>query len=235
MARLKLITFDLDNTLWPVDAVIRQAEQTTRDWLLERDPALADTLTRASQAALRDQLMAAHPDYHHNLSALRRDTLVEGLKQAGYGEPEARRWAADAFEVFLEARQQVTLFPDVVPTLEQLAGRYQIGALTNGNASLARIGLDHLFGFQHSSESIGRGKPDAPIFMAALASAKVRADQVVHIGDHPNDDVLAARRQGFDAVWANLLEMPWPEPLPADTPTLRSFADLPALLEQLDV
>ncbi len=66
MARLKLITFDLDNTLWPVDAVIRQAEQTTRDWLLERDPALADTLTRASQAARSDSVS----EFHHTIPAV---------------------------------------------------------------------------------------------------------------------------------------------------------------------
>ena len=33
MTGLKLITFDLDNTLWPVDEVIRQAEKTCSDWI----------------------------------------------------------------------------------------------------------------------------------------------------------------------------------------------------------
>ena len=38
MSTLKLITFDLDNTLWPVDEVIRKAEKACSDWIAERHP-----------------------------------------------------------------------------------------------------------------------------------------------------------------------------------------------------
>src|SRR5690606_42111020 len=69
---------------------------------------------------------------------------------------EARQEAEKAFAIFHQARNQVTLFPDVRAVLEVLAQHYQLGALTNGNADLKLIGLDDLFLFQHSSESIDR-------------------------------------------------------------------------------
>ncbi len=68
MTGLKLITFDLDNTLWPVDEVIRQAEKTCRDWLPENHPPASATLTAARERARRHHLERAHPDYRNNLT-----------------------------------------------------------------------------------------------------------------------------------------------------------------------
>src|SRR5690606_23803254 len=51
-----------------------------------------------------------------------------------------------AFEVFLAARHQVSLFPEVQPTLEVLANRYQLAVLTNGNADVRRLGLADISG-----------------------------------------------------------------------------------------
>ena len=45
MSNLKLITFDLDNTLWPVDEVIRQAEKACSLWIAENHPDAAAALS----------------------------------------------------------------------------------------------------------------------------------------------------------------------------------------------
>ena len=44
MAALKLITFDLDNTLWPVDEVIRRAERRCAEWIAEKHPDAAASM-----------------------------------------------------------------------------------------------------------------------------------------------------------------------------------------------
>ena len=62
----------------------------------------------------------------------------------------------------------------------------------------------------------------------------VAAPCAVHIGDHPEHDVLAARAVGLHAVWANPLALPRPGTLPADVPTLDDFAELAALLARLE-
>ena len=61
MTGLKLITFDLDNTLWPVDEVIRQAEKTCSDWIAEHHPSAAAALTAERVRTVRDELVRAHP------------------------------------------------------------------------------------------------------------------------------------------------------------------------------
>ena len=35
---IRLVTFDLDNTLWDVDTVIHRAEKETRNWIQPRVP-----------------------------------------------------------------------------------------------------------------------------------------------------------------------------------------------------
>lgn len=231
---LKLITFDLDNTLWPVDDVLHRAEQAAQAWLVERHPDVAAANDWQSLLQRRKQLVLENPDYLHNLTALRKAALRDMFKEAGFTESEAMREAQRAFDVFHQARNQVTLFPNAREVLEQLAGRYLLGALTNGNANLDMIGLGDLFAFQHSSESIGRRKPAPDMFAAALRSAGVPAAQALHLGDHPEEDVQAAQNHGFHAIWANLLAQRWPDDLPAPVHSMTHWRDLPDLLAPFD-
>ena len=60
MTGLKLITFDLDNTLWPVDEVIRQAEKTCSDWIAEHHPSAAAALTAERVRTVRDELAVSY-------------------------------------------------------------------------------------------------------------------------------------------------------------------------------
>ncbi len=151
MPGLQLITFDLDNTLWPVDEVIRRAEETTSAWLQREHPEVAEQLGSERIRQMRDQLVAQDPGYSHNLTALRRDAMAAGFQAAGYARAEAVKRATDAFHVFHEARNEVVFFPGALDILGVLADSYELGALTNGNADLERIGIDHLFSFHHSA------------------------------------------------------------------------------------
>lgn len=234
MAKIRLITFDLDDTLWPVDEVIRKAEQQCRAWIEDKHPDAAALMTVARIRAIRDQLLRDEPRYLHNLTALRRDTLARGFRDAGFSEAEASQAAHQAFDVFHEARNQVVLFPGAREILTHLADHYILGALTNGNADLRRIGLADLFAFHHSSETIGRRKPEPDMFLAALKSSGSRADQAVHIGDHPLEDVGAALEHGFGAVWANLLSRSWPQDLPEHPHRIHTLPELRELVISLD-
>ncbi|MFP5384068.1 MAG: HAD family hydrolase [Gammaproteobacteria bacterium] len=227
---IKLVCFDLDNTLWPVDPVIARAEEQTWRWLAERAPELAAGRDIEALRAIRLGLLRSRPEYAHNLTALRRDAMAVAFMQAGLTEPAARDLAAAAMAVFLEHRNAVTFFPGARELLEALAGRYRLAALTNGNADLARIGADHLFDVVLSSESVGRAKPDPAMFRRALADTGVAARDALHVGDHPEQDVLAARRHGLGAVWANPLRLPRPSSLPDDVPAFEDYNELECLL-----
>jgi len=227
---LKLITFDLDDTLWPVTPVLQRAEKAGQDWLAEYHPEIAARHTPHTLLALRTETLKANPALVHNLTALRKTALEKLFTDAGFSAAEARQQADKAFSVFHEVRNQVVLFPQVREVLEGLAETYLLGALTNGNADLKRIGLGDLFAFQHSAESIGRRKPAPDMFQAALRSVNAKPAETLHIGDHPHEDVQAARDHGWSAIWANLLARDWPEELAPPAATLEQWSSLPTLI-----
>ena len=234
MSRIKLITLDLDNTLWPVDEVIRRAEQECMVWIHHHHPDAADALSLERIRAIRQQLLTSKPGYRHNLTALRKDALARGFQESGYSAMTAANAAREAFDVFHQARNEVVFFPGALDLLEALADAYILGALSNGNADLKKIGIDDLFAFHHTAESVGERKPAPAMFHAALASARAKPHQALHIGDHPEEDVDAARRLSIGAVWANLLNLEWPDGLEPHEYSVHNLHEVLDLLPLLD-
>ena len=122
---IRLITFDLDDTLWSVKPVIVAADKALRAWLANHAPRLGE-LTLERLAQLRGELVQQQPLLDQRVSELRYQVLLRALLQSGYPELEARDVAEQAFQVFLAARQKVELFADVLPTLEQLRDRKSV-------------------------------------------------------------------------------------------------------------
>lgn len=226
---IRLITFDLDDTLWDVRPILHSAELTLREWLARHTPDLNDFSVEAL-GAIRRTLLDAQPELRHRISELRRRVLCHALEEAGYPQGEARELAEQAFQVFLEARHAVQLFPEVHPTLELLANHYRLGVLTNGNADVRRLGLADYFDFTLCAEELGVGKPDPRPFCEALKRARVEANHAVHIGDHPRDDIGGAQQAGMRAIWFNPGGIPWQHDHQPDA-EIRSLAALPGLLD----
>lgn len=225
---LRLITFDLDDTLWDVAPVLQAAEAALLAWLAAQAPRLGAQAAAHLQHS-RACVLAAEPALKGRVSELRRRTLRHGLRAAGYPAAQADALAEDAFAHFLAARQRVALFPEVRPTLERLARDFTLGVLSNGNADVRRIGIADYFRFALSAEQLGVAKPDTRAFRAALDAAGVAAAEAVHIGDHPQDDIAGARAAGLRAVWVNPQGTPWAGDEAPDA-QIASLAELPALL-----
>lgn len=207
LVRIRAITLDLDDTLWPVWPTIERAEQVLQAWLVEHAPATAALLSdpeqrRAIRAAVNHDLA----QQAHDLTLLRREAIRRALRMAG--DPEAH--AAPAFEVFFAERQRVSLYDDALPALQHLAARFPVVALSNGNADVHRVGLGAHFHASVSAREQGCSKPDPRIFRAAAERAGVPPEAVLHIGDDPDHDVLGALAVGMQAAWLNRDGREWP-------------------------
>ncbi|MEE4361324.1 MAG: HAD family hydrolase [Pseudomonadales bacterium] len=227
MSTVRLITFDLDDTLWPVGPVIVRAEHRLREYLDVHAPDVNRRFDSAGMAALRDAALARDPELVHDLSTLRRRVLGAALDACGYADAEAI--AAGAFAHFLDARHDIEYFEDALDTLAHLARHYTLGALSNGNANVARLGLDRYFAFHLSAESVGRRKPDPAMFEAALQRAGLGPDAAVHIGDHPRDDVRGAAGVGMSTVWVNRSPSAWSDEDVTPTWEIRDLTELVTL------
>ena len=205
--KVRAISLDLDDTLWPIWPTIERAEGALHAWLAQHAPATA--IQYATPEALREirtHMVQTRPDLAHDMSGLRRESIRLALTRAG-DDPAL---AEPAFDTFFAERQNVIFFPDVLPALEFLAARYPLVSLSNGNADLDRVGLTRYFKGGLSAFAFGVAKPDARIFHAAADLAGVAAHEVLHVGDDTLLDVLGARKAGMQAAWVNRAQAPWP-------------------------
>ena len=122
LSDIRAIAFDLDNTLWDVEPVLERAEQRLAAWLQQHCPRIA--LSRAEMRAAREQLARREPHNAHDVSYLRITALAAHAREHGYDE----RIATEAFEVFLAARNEVEVFPDVAPALARLRRHYALAS-----------------------------------------------------------------------------------------------------------
>jgi HAD superfamily hydrolase (TIGR01509 family) len=209
MPSIRLITIDLDDTLWPCDPTIMRAEQAHFAWIRDNAPAVA---LRYDQAGLREHRMdmrGRRSDIAHDLTALRLASLRELLAEHGYAEGLADQ----AMAHFLDHRNRVAPYGDVAPVLSALAQDHCLVSVTNGNAEVDRTPLRGHFHHAFRAEDVGAAKPDPALFKAALQACGATAGQAVHLGDDPLLDVAAARNFGMRAVWMNRFGRRWPADL----------------------
>lgn len=206
--RIRAVTLDLDDTLWPVWPTIEHAEGSLRAWLDAHAPR-AGTLAcnRDAASAARHAARAAHPHAVHDMTRMRREAIRHLLQAAG----EDPALAEPAFEVFYAARQRVTLYDDALPALSALAARWPLVAVSNGNADVHRVGIGAHFHASVNAVSAGAAKPDARIFLAAAGAAGVAPEQVLHIGDSLALDVAGAQAVRMQTAWIRRPDHPPPD------------------------
>jgi HAD superfamily hydrolase (TIGR01509 family) len=237
----RVISFDLDDTLWPVAPVIEAAERALFAWLETRHPQAVHGHSIESMRALRARIAEQFPERRHDLTFLRRCALAAQFSAAGFGAAGAGTAGAgtpdadaggfeplvdEAFEVFLAERNRVELYADVMPSLARLRARYRLFALSNGNADLKRCGIGDFFDGHVTAIAAGAAKPDAQIFAQLERMAGVSAAEVLHVGDDPLADVVGATRAGMQAVWLNRDARPWPAQFSPPARTISTLAEI---------
>jgi len=227
MQHITAICLDLDDTLWDLAPVLRRAEQRTHAWLHEHYPRVTARFGIGRIRRMRETVAAENPGRGHDLLYLRRETFIRLAADAGY--PEAM--ADEALAVFQAARNDVELFDDVVPALTRVRERRALFALTNGNADLAAIGLAEMFRGVFSAAELGVAKPDPGFFAAFLEHTGIEPGAAVHIGDDPQNDILAAREAGMTTIWINRAARDWP---PGVTRPDHELASLDGLADLFD-
>ncbi|CAG0939840.1 FMN hydrolase / 5-amino-6-(5-phospho-D-ribitylamino)uracil phosphatase [Gammaproteobacteria bacterium] len=226
MKHIRAICLDLDDTLWDLGPVIGRAEQALQAWFAQRYPRVTARYSIEDIRELRWRIEARFPGREHDLALLRQATFAQVARDCGY--PESMGEAA--FAAFQQVRNQVTLYADVRPALGRLARRLPLVVLTNGNADLGTIGLRHYFSAVLGAAALGVAKPDPRAFEAVCARLSLRPAEIAHAGDHPQNDVAAARAMGMTAVWVNHGHHAWPDGLAPAEHVVRDLGQLVRLV-----
>ena len=219
---IRAVLFDLDDTLhhreaafdrWARDFArhtLRLEDESERQALLAEMSAL-DANGYGSKAAVFAMLHARYP------------TL-----------PGDARSSVEAF--YDDFLTYLTLDAEAHGLLEELERRrIRFGIVTNGGPrqwdKLRVLQLDRRTSCLFVSDTFGARKPHPAIFRAAAEALGVPPDQVLFVGDHPENDVAGAVRVGMKTAWLPRGK-PWPAELRAVRPNhvLNSLDDLHPIL-----
>ena len=211
--------FDLDQTL-----VDRTA--TFQRFLEQQRLRFQNSLTGIS----RDLFVSTIQHYDANGYTPKREVYALACNE--WGLELWHELHADFEEIY---GQEPVLFSGVKEVLQTLKAHYKLGLITNGrsrsqNAKMENAGIREFFSAIKVSEEEGVKKPNPIIFERCLGQLGVAPSQAVYIGDHPENDVLAAQKVGLRAVWVQNAR--YPEPDGADG-TVDNLSELLDLLETL--
>ena len=228
---IKVLSFDLDDTLWPCFPTIDRAEKLLYQWLSDQVPVITQHYDIHQLRDKRHLLLNSHSEFAHDLTKLR----IKSFEMLADEFELASDWIKPAFEIFYEARQQVILFDDVRPVLDELNEKFKLVSLTNGNASTVETGVDHWFDIALNSASVGKLKSEPDIYRQVQKLANIEARQMVHIGDHPLQDISGAKSAGVFAVWLNRQNRLWTLVDCQPDAVISSLHELPSLLRKVQI
>lgn len=203
---IQVLSFDLDDTFWDCAPAIANAERALYAWFEKVTPKIAKAHSPASLERFRAEVRIRHVALQGCVTAMRRQGLKELLLQYDY--PEVL--VDEAFDVFYRARSEVELYPLVHELLQGVQDRFQIAAITNGNASLDQIGISGYFDKVFAADLELKAKPHSDMFDRCCSHFGVSGHQVLHIGDNPVTDVQGGLNAGLQTLWFNQAGEPWP-------------------------
>jgi putative hydrolase of the HAD superfamily len=98
-------------------------------------------------------------------------------------------------------------FANLTLMLEELkSNNIILGIITNGYGqfqmdNIKALGIEKYFDVILVSEWEGIKKPDSEIFNRILKQLNVSACESIYVGDHPDNDVKAAKNVGMNGIW----------------------------------
>lgn len=223
--RIRAVTLDLDDTLWPVLPALERADHELDAYLRQHHPDVARAWPIPAMRALRAQVAQERADLAHDFTAQRHLTMQRAFAACGLEEaPLDVLW-----DIYFTARNSVELYADSLPALQRITATHPVASLTNGNSDLDMIGIRAHFAHHICARDTGVAKPDPRIFAAAAERLGVAPAEILHAGDDPVLDVVGARDAGLRTAWVNRTRVPWPDELGAppdlDLPDMTALAD----------
>ena len=202
LSGIRAISFDVDGTLWDFDRVMRESLETVLSELGRYDPEAAATL---SVEKLIDVRARVHDDLRGvvtNLNEIRRQSFSRALREIRRPNESLASRLADTYFRSRDAGRMP--FDDVRPALRALRRKYRLGLVSNGNTNAQAFGLENLISFEvFAQDHAGIEKPDPKIFQIALEKAGCRADELAHVGDSLDNDIVGAKNMGIKSIWLN--------------------------------
>mmetsp|Transcript_20020 Transcript_20020/g.29678 ORF Transcript_20020/g.29678 Transcript_20020/m.29678 type:complete len:369 (+) Transcript_20020:296-1402(+) len=209
-----LVTFDLDNTLFPVAPVVRDADIALVRGLhdLGCHQATSDRIQgHINHISRKKRKRLTYSELR--LRAIHQELLLNS-DNSNNDDDDAWSKAHDVFDIWLQERHASAerhLFSDVVEALQSLPSEATVGAITNacGDPLAMNETLAPYFDFCVSGEDphvFPFRKPHKMIFRTALQKYQQPGTIWCHVGDCLANDVGGSGNLGAKPIWVQLEE-----------------------------
>ena len=108
--KIKLITLDLDDTLWPNKKVIVDAENAWLNFILAKFPNLVEEFSEESLSRVRVDLVEADPSLKNDLTKFRKEVIKETLLRSGVDSVDAIYYSNESFNEFFKIRNKAVSY-----------------------------------------------------------------------------------------------------------------------------
>lgn len=197
----KVISFDLDNTLYDCETVLRQAEIWFAGYLSDKYRlGSGKSSDYRFWGDIKRLCLKAKPELVHDVTALRAYGLI-----AAFDVLKLKLSLDEAYalaEVFRVKRSQGHVCNTIKEFLVRLKEKYPICLLSNGNCNLEILGLDEIFleDFRPNLQGV-KSKPFPDLYYKCAEYYGVDVGDILHIGDDPITDVNGAVDAGCMCAW----------------------------------
>ena len=197
----KVLSFDLDNTIYDCETVLRKAEAWFAKYLYERYQLVNPKLAEYDfWAKIKNQCLANNQALANDVTALRAYSLLDAFKFLGKNISEQEAFALVA--EFVKVRSKGFVSDKMKRYLRDLKSHYEICAISNGNVDTKILGVDDIFKIDFRPRIDAYNcKPYADLFIQCAQHYRVDNWEILHIGDDPYTDVMGAVFAGCQSAW----------------------------------
>ena len=209
---IKAITFDLDDTLYNNEPVIRQADAVLNAHLKRHYPN-AGALTPDQWQQLKRDAISANPSLSSDMGKLRLTVLKAALAKdvlpttrsiastSSNATDPLTEAATECFHCFYNARSEFELPKEVHDTLSALSSQLPLIGITNGNVNAEKIGIASYFDVILHASTTRPMKPARAMFDEAAQRLNIAPKYILHVGDNMTKDIYGAINAGFQSAW----------------------------------
>jgi len=234
--QIKVVLFDVGGTLLEVaqpevaysEILLRHGYrselESIRSWIL------------ASQGRVGPPSKGRPPDFRVSAeeAQARRDEFISAFLDEAGVDQDRGDCHREIWESWVRG-PVFQLYPEVLHTLSQIRQRgIPMGVVSNWEPRLIELcknlAISGYFDFFLISEVEGYSKPGSEMFRLALEKAGVAGEEAVHIGNHLEEDVMAAHSVGIRPILVQRGESSSPD----YSPTLSSLEEVLPLLDASD-
>ncbi len=187
-SKVKVLSFDLDDTLWDNSGVIEKCEQELYNFLCKKHPPFGEHYSKEAMHRVSEQFLAQDVPHFDNMTTLRK-AVIEHMLLETAGDLNL---VNQAFGVFYYWRNQIQIPEFTYQLLDKLKKQYSLFAVSNGNSNLYWLGLMGYFEKHYIAGVDGRAKPSADMLHKICDLKNIEPQELLHIGDNHDTDIQSS-------------------------------------------